>query len=97
MTPFRFLFVLLFLSTSIHLHAQLTQTIRGIIVDQVTQSPLPGASVVLINSQPLVGTTTDVDGQFRLTQIPVGVQALRISFIGYKDMTIPGIVVNSAK
>lgn len=97
MTPFRFLFVLLFLSTSIHLHAQLTQTIRGTVVDQVTQSPLPRASVVLINSQPLVGTTTDVDGQFRLTQIPVGVQALRISFIGYKDMTFPGIVVNSAK
>lgn len=97
MTPFRLLIVLVFLSTSVQLQAQLTQTIRGTVVDQITQSPLPGASVVLINSQPLEGTTTDVDGNFRLPQVPVGVQALRISFIGYKDITIPGIVVNSAK
>lgn len=96
MTPFKILtLALLLISWSVK--AQLTQTIRGMVVDHVTQTSLPGASVVLVNSQPLIGATTDVDGNFRLRKIPVGTYSLRISFIGYKDITIPNIVVNSGK
>ncbi len=96
MTPFKILtLALLLISWSVK--AQLTQTIRGTVVDHVTQTSLPGASVVLVNSQPLIGATTDVDGNFRLRKIPVGTHSLRISFIGYKDITIPNIVVNSGK
>lgn len=96
MTPFKILtLALLLISWSVK--AQLTQTIRGTVVDHVTQTSLPGASVVVVNSQPLIGATTDVDGNFRLRKIPVGTHSLRISFIGYKDITIPNIVVNSGK
>jgi hypothetical protein len=45
----------------------------------------------------MVGTTTDPDGNFKLTNIPVGTHTLQISFVGYKDITIPNIIVNSGK
>ena len=77
--------------------AQLTQTIRGTVIDKISKTPLPGATVILINSDPLIGSTTDPDGNFKLTKVPVGTHNIRISFIGYKNLTMPNIVVNSGK
>src|SRR5690349_9842424 len=74
-----------------------TQTIRGTVVDKVTQVPLIGANIVVINSNPFNGATTDANGNFRISNVPVGNQSLKITFIGYKDMTLPAIVVNSGK
>lgn len=76
---------------------ELTQTIRGTVIDQVSQIPLPGANIVLLNSSPVVGVTTNVDGQFKITKVPVGSHALKITFIGYKEITLPNVIVNSGK
>ena len=93
-----YLSTLALLFSSLPLSAQtLTQTIRGTVVDKISQITLPGASVVLVNSNPLIGTTTDPGGKFKLAQIAVGTHTLRISFIGYKEIIIPNIVVNSGK
>lgn len=97
-TPKIYFLLLALLFSSILLQAQtLTQTIRGTVVDKVSQTRLPGASIILVNSDPLIGTTTDPDGNFKLTQIPVGTHTIRISFIGYKEVTLPNIIVNSGK
>ncbi|HNT49023.1 MAG TPA: TonB-dependent receptor [Cyclobacteriaceae bacterium] len=76
---------------------QLTQTVRGTVIDKISKTGLPGASVVIQNSDPLVGVTTDADGNFRMAQIPVGTHTFRISFVGYKDVTISNVIVNSGK
>src|SRR5688572_29268567 len=76
---------------------QLTQNVRGTVVDLVSKAPIPGASVVVMGSDPLIGTTTDDNGIFKLPKVTVGQHTLRISFIGYKEATLPGIVVNSGK
>lgn len=89
---------LFFLAGSILVDAQsLTQTVRGTVSDKVSEIALPGATVIVIGSDPIVGTTTDMGGNFKLTNIPVGNVSLRISFVGYKELTLPGIVVNSGK
>jgi hypothetical protein len=75
----------------------LTQTIRGSIVDQITQQTLPGATVVLLNSDPLMGATTDVNGNFKLKNVPVGVHTLKVSFLGYKEFVLPNVNVTSGK
>ncbi|MEN2283332.1 TonB-dependent receptor [Algoriphagus sp. SE2] len=75
----------------------LTQTVRGKILDQVTQIPMPGATVMLLNTDPIQGVISDESGEFRLTNVPVGQQSLRISFVGYKDLLLPNILVNSGK
>jgi hypothetical protein len=90
--------VLLFSTFALAIQAQeLTQTIRGTIVDKISKTTLPGATVVLIGSDPLIGSTTDLDGNFKLTKVPVGTHTVKISFIGYKDITLPNVIVNSGK
>lgn len=74
-----------------------TQTVRGMVIDKVSQAPLPGAVVLLLNTQPAVGVSTDAEGKFRLEQVPVGKQSLRVSFIGYKELVMPALSVNAGK
>jgi hypothetical protein len=73
------------------------QTVRGVVVDKVSQAPLPGAVVVLVNSNPLMGTSTDENGKFKLEKVPVGKQSLKITFIGYKESFMQNLSVNSGK
>jgi hypothetical protein len=50
----------------------LTQIVRGTIIDTDSKLPLIGAQIVILGTDPLVGTNTDVDGKFRLENIPLG-------------------------
>jgi hypothetical protein len=76
---------------------KMVQTIRGRVFDMVSNVTLPGASVLLLNSNPLVGTTTDPDGNFILKNIPVGRQGIQVSFMGYKTSTLSNLILNSAQ
>lgn len=75
----------------------LTQNIRGTIVDQDSQAPLPGATVVVVGSSPLIGSVTDTDGNFRLTGVPIGRVTLKVTFMGYEERIIPNLLIGSAK
>lgn len=89
---------LILLSTTLTAYGQqMTQTVRGTIKDQDTQVTLIGATIQLIGSNPIIGTITDIDGNFRLEEIPVGRIALKISYLGYEDKVIPNLLVSSAK
>jgi len=74
-----------------------TQTIRGRVVDKVSQSPLPGATVLIPDTDPLIGTTTDVNGNFRLGNISVGRVNLKFSFMGYEPVTLQNLLITSGK
>jgi hypothetical protein len=76
---------------------RLTQTIRGKIIDADSQLPLIGASALILETNPIIGTITDVNGVFRLANVPVGRITLQLSSVGYEKKTIPNIVVNSGK
>ena len=75
----------------------ITQTIRGRVVDKDSKLSLPGANIVLLNVNPPVGTSTDKDGNFRITGVSVGRQGISISFMGYKTVTIENLMIASAK
>ena len=74
-----------------------TQVIKGNILDKQSEMPLIGATVQLLNSTLSKGTVTDVDGYFRIEGVPVGRQALQISYLGYHTVTLPNVVVTSGK
>jgi hypothetical protein len=78
-------------------HAQITQTVRGIVIDKISQSPLPGAVVYVINSQPAIAASANDKGEFYLKDVPVGKQSLNITFIGYKQITMKDFSVNAGK
>jgi TonB dependent receptor/Carboxypeptidase regulatory-like domain len=74
-----------------------TQTIRGKVVDVDSKATLVGANIILLNNDTLIGSTTDVEGKFRLEKIPVGRRALKITSIGYEEAVITNIMVTSGK
>lgn len=76
---------------------ELTQTIRGTVTDAVSGYPIIGATVILVNSVPRVGVTTDINGKFELKKVPLGRQALEISFLGYETETFSNLMVVSGK
>lgn len=91
------LIVILLVSTIIVNAENPTQVIRGIIVDEVTGYPLPGANVILLNTDPPVGTTSDMDGRFALRDVPLGRQSIEIRYMGYQSKLIPNLLLTVAK
>jgi len=73
------------------------QTVRGRILDAESKYGLPGANIILLNSDPLIGTTTDGEGLFVLSGVPVGRHSFKISYLGYKPVIIPEIMVSTGK
>lgn len=74
-----------------------TQTLKGTVLDKAVKTPLIGATVVLLGTDPVVGAMTDADGRFRLPAVPVGKHTLRITYLGYKEIVVPNVTVNSGK
>ena len=75
---------------------ELTQTIRGTVVDKQTQSPLPGAIINILNSDPLLVTSTNELGKFRIDNVPLGRKQIKISFVSYKEKA-QTVVLTSGK
>ncbi|MEM8524735.1 MAG: TonB-dependent receptor [Bacteroidota bacterium] len=86
-------FTFLFLFLTLLTYAQ-TSIIRGTIVDQQTKMPLIGATIQLTKN---IGTVSDVDGKFRLENIPVGRNELMIAYLGYDSRVLPNVMVTSGK
>lgn len=74
-----------------------TQNIKGQVLDKQSQQPLPGANVIVIGSNPVIGTATDEKGYFKLNNIPVGRVSIGISFIGYQNITVSNIIITTGK
>ncbi len=87
-------FILLSMSA---LNGLAQQTIRGTVVDEQSTSPLPGVTVFVSGTDPIIGTSTDLDGRFELPGVAIGRADLVFSFIGYETRTLPGVLVNSGK
>lgn len=76
----------------------LTQTVKGRVVDKESKAPLVGAIVRLASDTSFkTATQTDEEGYFRLENIAIGRRDFAISYVGYKAITLPDVVVSSAK
>lgn len=65
--------------------------LRGIITDASTHAPIPGATVQIEGTS--LGTSTDGEGRFLLSNIPAGVRSLRVSSIGYRTRVRTDLVL----
>lgn len=75
----------------------ITQIVRGKVTDAEGKYGLPGANIILLNSDPLIGTTSDSEGTFELSGVSVGRQSFKVSYLGYKPVIIPEIMVSTGK
>ncbi len=74
-----------------------TQAVKGRITDANSMFPIPGVNVYVIGSDPILGTTTDTQGYFKLEKVPVGRVNLKITFIGYADAILSNLLVTTGK
>lgn len=61
-------------------------TISGIVIDQKTTESLPYVNIVIRDTAKkiITGGITDLDGKFKVKDIPEGISLVEIQFIGYK-------------
>ncbi len=76
-----------------------TGTVEGRVLDSLTGSPLPGATVLLEGTSVVV--STDRTGTFRLSGAAAGQQALLVTYLGSRDARVTvsvraGAVVSAA-
>lgn len=87
--------VYLFLPT---LAQNITQNIRGHIVDKESQAPLSFVTIAVYTENKLTGSvSTDDQGYFSIANIPVGRINIAASLVGYKKVMLPNILINASK
>ena len=90
-----FFSIILFFVLPFSLVAQ--QTVRGVITDKDSKETIPFANIIIKNSNPSIGTTSDESGKFVLNNVPIGKQTLIVSFVGYETITLSNINVTAGK
>lgn len=78
-----YLLIAVLLLTSYFSYAQ-ERTVSGKVTDESNNS-MPGVNIMVMGSS--AGTTTDIDGNFKLSVDPEA--TLRFSFIGYSTVEVP--------
>jgi len=73
------------------------QTVRGVVLDAFTGNPIIAANVMVPESNPFIGTSTDVKGEFELKNIPTGRCSFTVSIVGYNQQTISNVMIISGK
>lgn len=92
------LLFILFILIGNGLNAQIiSQTIRGTIVDKVSQTPISGVSVEVLGSSIIKPVVSDLEGKFIIQDVPVGKQSLLFLYDGYKEVVMQNLTVNSGK
>ena len=77
--------------------AQLTGRLTGTVTDGATGKPIGYASVAVLSAagMPVSGGACGSDGQFVLPGLRPGAYTLRISFLGYQELSRPAVVPES--
>ncbi len=88
----KFTFIALFILIITNLFAG---EISGVITDQRNRQPLAGVNVEVTGLQ--TGAATDQDGYFFITGLPAGSYNLSITFIGYRPVLKPNVVVRPGR
>lgn len=85
--------ILLLLSLSSLVYAQ-KGFIRGTVYDDANGESLPGVTIYIEGTS--IGTISDLDGKFNLSVDP-GTYDLRVSFISYETINMPGLEVTAGE
>ena len=73
---------------------ELTQVVRGRVIDANNQHPVIGATVLIADTK--LGSFTQQDGTFKIKNVPVGRQKLVVRSVSYESRVID-IIVGSGK
>lgn len=71
--------------------------IKGRVIDKDTQIPLIGASVIIIESDPLIGVSTDENGYFEFERMPIDRYDFYAQYLGYEPLNVSQVLNSAGK
>jgi len=77
------------------IQAQNPGSIKGKIIDAITNEPIPLANVLLVGTDQ--GVSSNLEGEFEIFNVNPGFQNIKISFIGYKSLIYRDILVTRSQ
>ena len=89
--------LLTILFTSLSFSQSLTQSVRGKVYDNLTNEALPGVNIFVMNTDPLIGAASDLDGYFELDRVPVGRQNILIRMMGYESYIVDELLITTGQ
>src|SRR5690554_5708531 len=90
--------IIFFSLISLPLIGQISQTLKGKVVDSESQYPLIGAKLVLVSldSSTILRNRTDIDGLYSFKEVPLGKYQLTTSYNSYLDNSTT-VTINSGR
>jgi len=76
---------------------EIVQNIKGRVLDEQSQTPLPGVNVVVEINNETFGASTDFDGYYKIEAVPTGRIDVQFTFIGYETVTLRNIELLGSK
>lgn len=76
---------------------QLNQILRGTLIDADTKTPIIGAKITIPGTNPVLGAMSDLNGDYKIENVPVGRVAVNINAWGYLEVTLPSVLIESGK
>ena len=75
---------------------QATQTIRGQVCDVASGEPIIGVTIQ-VDDESSATAISDIDGNFAITNVPVGRHSIKASYIGYEPVVLKEQLLSSGK
>lgn len=74
-----------------------TQVLKGKVIDKESKYPLIGVVVSLLSTNPVLKTTTNEDGEFKFSNVPLGRHEIKFNLMGYQTQQIPNQLLTIGK
>jgi hypothetical protein len=87
--------ILSVLFTSLVFGQTITGVVKGTVRDKETFQPIIGAKIEIVVSDTYLAAITNVNGLFRVDDVPVGKQNVVISYVGYEPRQFNNVEVSS--
>lgn len=80
------------------LSAQNIGTLQGRVTDEATGEPIILCNLLLFrNGVEVTGGTTDLDGNYQITNLDPGRYDIEVSYVGYQTQRIEGVIINAGR
>jgi hypothetical protein len=96
-TAFFTIISLMAAASRVNAASQPVSSIRETVIDADSRVPLVGVSIALAGTDPMIGKVSDLNGEFRFEELPVGRYTLNVYYLGYESKTLNNILLHSGK
>ncbi len=91
------IFILSLMSIWLPAQAQITQNVKGTVIDKESEFPLPGAEIQVVSNGKKFGTVTDFNGEYIIKNVPIGKIKIEARYVGYNLQSQDNIALDAGK